>query len=176
MKTLSYVFLMALTLSTHAANILISDTRDAFDRVQAMKTLLQDVDTRIQSIQQAYEKNLAPLSEELARLRQTAGQNQQRKAQLLLKIAELQKKAGAEQQAVGKANEKALAQIDATVSTIEAELKKERGADAVLRAQDTLYFNPACRCNITEEIYQRLNARLPKVALVLANAAANAGK
>ena len=148
-------------------NILISDTRDAFTRVNALKSLLAEVDTRIQAIQKSYELQAAPLSAELEQLRKPGqtGQNQQRKAALLLKIAALQKNASVQQQAVGAANEKALAQIDIAIAAIEAELKKERAADAVLRVQDTLYFNVKCTCNITEEIYKRLNARLPKMTL-----------
>jgi Skp family chaperone for outer membrane proteins len=153
--------------AANAANILISDTRDAFDRVTAMKGLLQQVDARIQAIQSGYERAAAPLSAELEQLRKPGqtGQNQQRKATLLLQIAGLQKKASLAQQAVGAENEKALAQIDTAISAIESELKKERKADAVLRAQDTLYFNTQCACNITDEIYKRLNVRLPSLAL-----------
>ena len=155
--------------SAASKNILISDTRDAFERVNALKSLLVDVDSRIQAIQKSYELEVAPLTAELEQLRKPGqtGQNQQRKAALLLKIAALQKQASVQQQAIGAANEKALAQIDAAVIAIEAELKKERAADAVLRVQDTLYFNANCACNITEEIYKRLNARLPTLALVI---------
>lgn len=163
---LSFVF-SAMAAGNAPKSILISDTRDAFERVGALKSLLLEVDTRIQTIQKAYEQAVAPLTSELEQLRKPGqtGQNQQRKATLLLQIAALQKQASVQQQAVGAANEKALAQIDIAVIAIEAELKKERGADAVLRVQDTLYFNANCACNITEEIYQRLNARLPKLAL-----------
>ena len=153
---------------THSSkNILISDTRDAFERVGALKALLVEVDSQIQAIQKAYELEAAPLKLELEQLRKPGqtGQNQPRKATLLLQIAALQKRASAQQQEIGVANENALAQIDRAVIAIEAELKKERAADAVLRVQDTLYFNAKCPCNITEEIYKRLNARLPKLAL-----------
>ncbi len=163
---LSFAF-SALATGNAPKSILISDTRDAFERVSALKSLLLEVDTRIQTIQKAYEQEVAPLTAELEQLRKPGqtGQNQQRKASLLLQIAALQKQASVQQQAVGAANEKALAQIDIAVLAIEAELKKERAADAVLRVQETLYFNASCACNITEEIYQRLNARLPKLVL-----------
>ena len=164
-----FVALLALVVQyASAASILISDTRDAFDQVQALKTVLQEVDQRIQAIQKQYESEVAPLSTELEKLRQAAGENQQRKAQILLQIAQLQKQTALRQQAVGKANEKAFAQIDAMVAKIEQELKTEKRADAVLRAQDTLYFNAQCSCNITQEIYRRLNQRLPKVTLEIA--------
>ena len=166
-RWLSVLTLLVFAQCASAANILISDTRDAFDQVQALKAVLLEVDQRIQAIQKKYETDVAPLSAELEKLRAAAGENQQRKAQILLQIAQLQKQTALRQQAVGKANEKAFAQIDAMVSTIELELKTERRADAVLRAQDTLYFNAACPCNITQEIYQRLNKRLPKVVLEL---------
>jgi len=169
MRSIWFMLLISVCLPVLAAqkSILISDTRDAFTRVSALKSLLAEVDSRIQAIQKSYELQVAPLSTELEQLRKPGqtGQNQQRKAALLLKIAALQKDASVQQQAVGAANEKALAQIDIAVVAIEAELKKERAADAVLRVQDTLYFNAACACNITEEIYKRLNARLPRLAL-----------
>ena len=178
MKSILFMLLMSFCLPAFTApaagntalkSILISDTRDAFTRVNALKTLLAEVDTRIQAIQKTYEQQVAPLSAELEQLRKPGqtGQNQQRKAQLLLQIAALQKNASVQQQAIGAANEKALAQIDVAVGAIEAELQKERGVDAVLRVQDTLYFNKGCTCNITEEIYKRLNARLPKLALAI---------
>ena len=173
MKSICLTLLLGFCAPVFAApvlkNILISDTRDAFTRVNALKILLAEVDSRIQAIQKTYELQVAPLSAELEQLRKPGqtGQNQQRKAALLLQIAALQKNASVQQQAVGKANEKALAQIDIAIAAIEAELKKERTADAVLRAQDTLYFNGKCVCNITEEIYKRLNARLPKMALAV---------
>lgn len=150
-------------------SILISDTRDAFTRVNALKNLLIEVDSRIKTIQKTYEQQAAPLTAELEQLRQPGqtGQNQQRKANLLLQIAALQKDASLQQQAVGAANEKAFAEIDIAVGAIEAELKKERAVDAVLRLQDTLYFNERCTCNITEEIYKRLNARVPKLTLAI---------
>ncbi len=168
-RILGFMLLISFCLPVFAAQkrFLISDTRDAFTRVNALKSLLAEVDSRIQAIQKSYELQVAPLSAELEQLRKPGqiGQNQQRKADLLLKIAALQKDASVQQQAVGAANEKALAQIDTAVIAIEAELKKERAADAVLRVQDTLYFNAKCACNITEEIYSRLNVRLPKLAL-----------
>ena len=169
MKSICFMLSLGFCAPVLAAqkNILISDTRDAFTRVNALKSLFAEVDTRIQGIQKTYELQVAPLSAELEKLRKPGqtGQNQQRKAALLLQIAALQKNVSVQQQAVGAANEKALAQIDIAIAAIEAELKKERAADAVLRIQDTLYFNVECTCNITEEIYKRLNLRLPKMAL-----------
>ena len=171
MRSIGFMLFISLCLPVFAAqkSILISDTRDAFTRVNALKSLLAEVDSRIQTIQKSYELQVAPLSAELEQLRKPGqtGQNQQRKAELLLKIAALQKDASVHQQAVGAANEKALAQIDIAVTAIEAELKKERAADAVLRVQDTLYFNAKCACNITDEIYNRLNVRLPKLTLAI---------
>jgi Skp family chaperone for outer membrane proteins len=165
MKVCVFVLLLIVWPKALAADVLISDTRDAYERVFAMKGLLAQVNQRIQSIQSDYEKAVAPLATELQTLRQTAGQHQKRKAALLIQIAQLQKRAAADQQIVGSANEKALAQIEAAITRIEAELKSERAASAVLRAQDALYFNAACACNITEEIYRRLNARLPSITL-----------
>jgi chromosome segregation ATPase len=168
-RTRLFVFCFALTCagSIYADGFLISDTRDAYTRVQALSDLLKNVNQRIQAIQQQHQNQSAPLEAELqaARKQTSTPELQKRKAALLLKIAELQKQASLQQRAVGEANEAAVKQIESKISEIEASLQKERGAKAVLRAQDTLYFNTACTCNITEEIYRRLNAQVKTIAL-----------
>ena len=147
--------------------ILISDTRDAYEKAQAIKTLYADVNQRIQRIRSDYEAKAKPLIAELERLRTQKGTQQQRKAQLLLQLADLQKQAGNQQQKVGVANEKALARVDIEIAKIEQTLKTERKASAVLHAQEMLYFRADCTCNITEELYLRLNRALPSVALAI---------
>jgi Skp family chaperone for outer membrane proteins len=150
-----------------ADEFLISDTRDAYTRVQALSDLLNNVNQRIQAIQQKLQSDIAPFEAELQAARKQASTpaTQKRKAELLLKIAELQKRAASAQRAVGEANETAVKEIEGKISEIEFALQKERGAKAVLRVQDTLYFNQACTCNITEEIYRRLNAQVKTIAL-----------
>jgi Skp family chaperone for outer membrane proteins len=166
---LAWISLFALCSSVHAEDFLISDSRDAFTRVQAMKSLLDAVSSRIQTIQKSYEQQAAPIQTELQAARKQASTpaTQKRKAELLRQLINLQEQAASAQKAVGIANEKALAEVESQISAIEAELKRERGAKAVLRAQDTLYFNPACTCNITEELYKRINARVTQIALQL---------
>ncbi len=166
-KFLLKIMVIAIACQAHAENFLISDTRDAYEQVTAIKVLYADVNQRIQSIRSDYEKQVAPLSAELEKLRSQSGDTRKRKTELLLQIAALQKRASDQQMAIGQANEKALAQIDAQIANIEHELRKERRAIAVVRAQDALYVRGDCECNITPELYKRLNARLPKVALTV---------
>jgi Skp family chaperone for outer membrane proteins len=172
MKNLVLLPLLMLAVHARAENFVISDTRDAYEQVTAIKALFADVNQRIQTIRTDYEKQVAPLTAELEKLRAQPGDTRKRKTELLVQIAALQKRAGDQQTAIGQANEKALAQIDAQISTIENELRKERNAIAVVRAQDAIYVRGDCECNITPELYKRLNTRLPKVALPLAPTAA----
>lgn len=149
-----------------AQSIVVSDTRDAYEKAVAIKAVYAEVNARIQTIRKDFETQSVPLSAELEKLRgQNDPQSKQRKTQLLLQLSELEKQAAAKQQQVGASNEKALAKIDAQISSIEQAIKTERKAHAVLRAQDVLYVRADCPCLITEELYRRLNQQLPKVSL-----------
>jgi Skp family chaperone for outer membrane proteins len=159
-KMLSLLFFAALS-TAHAGDILINDTRDAITRVNAMKLQFAKVDQQIKAIRNDYEKAEAPLRSQLESLRDSAAataDSRKQKAALLIAISNLQSKASAQQQAAGVANEKAMAVIEMSIQKAEAQIKAERGAQAVLRAQEVLYFSPTCPCNITEEVYKRVNA------------------
>lgn len=149
---------------------LIVDSRDAYERVAALKALFAEVDAKIKAVRGRYESAAQPLQQSLEALKnsgQKPEEMRKQKAQLLLKLADLQKLASLEQQQIGRANEKALAEFDTQMLAIALELQTERGAKAVLQAQDLLYYRADCPCNVTEEIYQRINARLPKLVLKL---------
>lgn len=172
MKSLSgWVFgcaLLCVGSSAGATDVLIIDTRDAFERSVALKALFVEVDSRAKLVREAYEVAALPLTQELEKLRQSGeppDNTRKRKAELLFALSSLQKAAALKQQAIGKANETALAGVEATITSIEAELKKQHGAKAIVRAQDTLYYRADCACNVTEALYQLLNARVPKVTL-----------
>jgi Skp family chaperone for outer membrane proteins len=149
---------------------LIVDSRDAYERVAALKALFAEVDVKIRAVRGRYESAAQPLQKSLEALKNSGlkpEDTRKQKAQLLLKLADLQKLASVEQQQIGRANEKALAQFDQQMLAIALELQTERGAKAVLQAQDLLYYRADCPCNVTEEIYKRINARLPKLVLKL---------
>ena len=154
--------------SAFAAEVLVIDTRDAFERSVALKALFIEVDSRAKLVREDYEKTALPLTQELEQLRQSGeppDNTRKRKAELLFALGALQKTAALKQQAIGKANETALAGVEAAITAIESELKQQHGAAAVVRAQETLYYRPDCGCNVTEELYQLLNIRVPKVNL-----------
>lgn len=149
---------------------LIVDSRDAYERVAALKALFSEVDVKIRAVRGRYESAAQPLQKSLEALKNSGlkpEDTRKQKAQLLLKLADLQKLASVEQQQIGRANEKALAEFDQQMLAIALELQTERGAKAVLQAQDLLYYRADCSCNVTEEIYKRINARLPKLLLKL---------
>ena len=151
-----------------AQEILISDTRDAYEQITAMKSLLAQVDSRAKQIRADYEKTVVPLQAELEQLRKSPGDPaiaRQRKAQLLLQIAQQQQSASAAQQALGAANEAAVRKVDQVIAAVEKELLQQRKAKALLHAQDTLYARPDCPCNITAELYRLVNSRLPSITL-----------
>jgi len=181
MTRLAVVFLLcaqysgALHAQIPAANAaksqaLIVDSRDAYERVAALKALFAEVDVKIRAVRSAYESAAQPLQQSLTALKnsgQKPEEMRKQKAQLLLKLADLQKRASVQQQQIGRANEKALAEFDQQMLAIAQQLQTERGAKAVLQAQDLLYYRADCPCNVTEEIYKRINAKLPKLVLKL---------
>ena len=156
--------------SAAKSQALIVDSRDAYERVAALKLLFAEVDVKIRAVRARYESAAEPLQNSLVALKnsgQKPDEMRKQKARLLLKLADLQKQASLEQQQIGLANEKALAEFDKQMLAIASELQVERGAKAVLQAQDLLYYRADCPCNVTEEIYKRINARLPKLVLKL---------
>jgi hypothetical protein len=166
------VLIFGLLPSAFGAEVIISDLRDAVTRLQAMKTLFAEVDQKIKRVHEQHAANIKPLQQQLELLRNKPSTDQakaqadrQQKASLLLKIAQFNSNAASEQQKIGAANELAIRKIDAVVAVVERELQAERRAATILRAQDALYFDAQCVCNVTEEIYKRVNARLPKVSL-----------
>jgi Skp family chaperone for outer membrane proteins len=162
--------LLAQTPNVGKEQALIVDSRDAYERVAALKALFVEVDLKIRAVRGRFESAALPLQQSLEALKnsgQKPEDTRKQKAQLLIKLADLQKAASIEQQKIGRANELAVAEFDALMLKVALELQTERGAKAVLQAQDLLYYRADCPCNVTEEIYKRINARLPKLALKL---------
>jgi Skp family chaperone for outer membrane proteins len=168
-------FALLLSLKTAYAqtpSALIVDSRDAYARVPALKQLLSEVDQKIRAARGRFEAEAAPHEAALAALKksgQPPENTRKQKAELLLKIAALQKAASLEQQRIGRANEAALAEFEKQLALVSAEIKRERKASALLMAQDVIYYRPDCPCNVTEEVYKRINTRMPRLTLAISD-------
>lgn len=148
--------------------LLLVDLREAYERSTALRQLLIEVDRALTEIAEQHETKTAPLREELTALRQARlheDEKRKRRASLLLALSEAEEAAQQQAQAIGAANEQAVAKVDATIAQIEESLKTEHGARAVLRAQEVLWFRSGAPFDVTEAVYERLNRQLPKVSL-----------
>jgi Skp family chaperone for outer membrane proteins len=164
-RFLAGVFALAL-INIAQASVYFVDLSDAYDRSSALKNLLSEVDVALTAVRSQAATEQKPLQEELEALktsRLSAEAAKARKRELLLRLAESEKRSALAQQALGAANERASAEVDRVIVAIEQELKQERGAQAILRTQDLLYFKRASAFDLSEELYRRLNQRLPKV-------------
>lgn len=148
--------------------LLLVDLREAYERSTALRQLLEEVDRALTEVSDQYEQQAEPLREELRALRTSRmheDEKRKRRAALLLALREAEETAQQRAQAVGTANEEAVAQVDASIAEIEDALKAEQGAGAVLRAQEVLWFRPGAAFDVTDALYERLNRKLPKVQL-----------
>jgi Skp family chaperone for outer membrane proteins len=158
----------AVTLPAAPVNVVIVDTRDAYTRVNALKALFAQVDERVRAARTEYDRGAQPIQAELETLKTSKmeeGQKRKLKASLLLRLADLQKRASTQQAEIGRANEAALTRFEAAQAGVLEELRQAKGASALLQAQETLHYRLDCPCNVTEEFYQRINAKLPKLEL-----------
>lgn len=150
--------------------LLLVDLREAYERSTALQQLLTDVDRELTGVAEAHERRIAPLREELETLktsRMHEDEKRKRRASLLLALSEAEEATQLRAQAIGAANERAVAAVDAAIAEIEEALKAEHGARAVLRAQDVLWYRAGAPFDVTETVYARLNRQLPKVALTV---------
>jgi Skp family chaperone for outer membrane proteins len=155
-------------MNAQALPVAYVDLADAYAQSTALKGLIQQVDARMQSIRTAFELKRDPILADIEALKTTkmhVDAQRERKRELLLQLAELEDLAAREQQAVGKANERATEQVDSEVVKLENELKLEFGLLAIFRTQDLLYQRDGNELNLSSELYQRLNQRLPTVEL-----------
>jgi Skp family chaperone for outer membrane proteins len=151
-----------------AAGFYVVDTADAYQRSTALRDLLPQVNERLAKLQKEFTAQSVGLKRDISNTEMTPMPLElvrSRKASALLKLRELEAKTAIQEHAIGAANERAIAQVDAVVAQIRTELAKEYGATAVLPAQDVLYFKRGAAFDLTDELYKRLNQRLPHVAL-----------
>lgn len=160
--------LLAAPVGAQDNRLLLVDLREAYERASALQHLLVDVDRELTRVAEAHEARTAPLREELEALktsRMHEDERRKRRASLLLALTEAEETMQAQAQAIGAANERAVGQVDAAIAGIEADLKAEHGARAVLRAQDVLWYRAGAPFDVTDAVYARLNQLLPKVEL-----------
>jgi hypothetical protein len=160
--------LLSLPLAAQDNRLLLVDLREAYERASALQQLLTEVDRELTRVAEAHEARIAPLREELEALktsRMHEDEKRKRRASLLLALSEAEEATQQQAQAVGAANERAVAAVDAAIAEIEEALKAEHGARAVLRAQDVLWYRVGAPFDVTNAVYERLNRQLPKVEL-----------
>lgn len=162
--------LLSQSLAAQDNRLLLVDLREAYERSTALQQLLADVDRELTGVAEAHESRIAPLREELEALktsRMHEDEKRKRRASLLLALTEVDEATQLQAQAIGAANERAVASVDAAIAQIEGALKAEHGARAVLRAQDVLWYRTGAPFDVTETVYARLNKQLPKVVLTV---------
>lgn len=163
-------WLLSAPLLAQENRLLLVDLREAYERSTALRQLLIDVDRELTRVAEAHEARIAPVREELEALktsRMHEDEKRKRRASLLLALTEAEEAMQQQAQAIGAANEQAVASVDGAVASIEEALKAEHGARAVLRAQDVLWYRSGAPFDVTEAVYERLNRQLPRVELKL---------
>lgn len=163
-------WLLSAPLLAQDNRLLLVDLREAYERSSALRQLLVDVDRELTRVAETHEARIAPVRAELEALktsRMHEDEKRKRRASLLLALTEAEEAMQQQAQAIGAANEQAVASVDAAVAAIEEALKAEHGARAVLRAQDVLWYRSGAPFDVTEAVYERLNRQLPSVELRL---------
>lgn len=141
---------------------------DAYERSTALNGLIAQVDVRMQAIRKDFEARRTPILADIEALKTTkmhADAQRERKRELLLQLAALEDQAAREQNAVGKANEQATATVDAQIAQLEDELKREHQLQAIFRTQDLLYWPSSSPLDLSTQLYDKLNQRLPEIEL-----------
>lgn len=165
--------LVLLWLPAHLAAapvIAVIDTTQAYQRVDALVGLLAQVDQALSDLRARYQRLSEPLRQELAALDRSGldeTERRARKAPIRARLAALERSIADGERALAAANERAIAVVDARIREIAEELKRDYGATHVLRRQEVLYLKPNSAFDLTEELYRRLNARLPNLPLDL---------
>jgi len=169
-QLLLLVLLLACLRPAHALadSVYFIDLSDAYEKSSALKALLKQVGQDVTQVRNEAEKQRAPVLAEIEALKTTrmsAEAQKQRRRELLLALAAFEQASAKRQEAIGKANEQATAKVDAVIAAIEAELKAELKASAIFRSQDLLYFRSGSTLDLSAKVYERLNQRLPTLAL-----------
>lgn len=145
--------------------ILVVDLGDAYTRSTALAGLIADVDVELKAVANRHRPELLALRREIAELRKQGDTTRDRQLAAVRRIEAIDAAAQQEEEVLALANQAAIATVNAQIARIKRELAAEFGAKSVLDVQDTLYVRAGCACDYTAELYARLNAQLPHVAM-----------
>lgn len=150
--------------------VLVVDLGDAYTRSTALAGLLADVDRELKNLSNRHRPELLALRREIAQLKKQGGDTRDRQLAAARRIEAIDAAAEQEEERLALANQAAIAKVNAQIAAIKRELAAEAGAKTVLDIQETLYLRAGCSCDYTEQLYQRLNARMPHVAMEITRA------
>lgn len=162
--------LLALALPSAALaqpQVLVVDLGDAYTRSTALAGLLGDVDRELKALADRHRPDLLRLRREIAALKKQGQDTRDRQLVAARQIEAIDAAAEQEEELLALANQTAIAAVNAQIAQIKRELKSESGAKAVLDVQETVYVRQGCACDYTQQLYTRLNQRLPRVAMQL---------
>ena len=164
------LLLMLVVMSSAAATpaVLVVDLSDAYTRSTALAGLLADVDKELKRLADTLRPKRQQLQRELRELKSQGPATRDQQLKLARQIAELDASSESAEDHLADANQRAIAEVDAAIAEVKSQLKQSLGARAVLDIQETLYVRPNCRCDVTDQLYARLNEKLPSVQLKIA--------
>jgi Skp family chaperone for outer membrane proteins len=159
--------LLLLSAATQAdgAKVLVVDLGEAYTRSTALAGLLREVEDRLNAAAARHRTETAALREQLDSLRKSAPEERGEQLRLARQISALEAAALAVEERLALSNQQAIEQVNAAIGQIKQALAQEHQALAVLDINDTLWVRPDCKCLVTDELYERLNAALPVVSL-----------
>ena len=155
--------------------VLVVDLGDAYTRSTALAGLLADVDQELKHLADRHRPELLTLRREIAVLKKQGGDTRERQLAAARRIQAIDAAAEQEEELLAQANQTAIARVNSEIAAIKRELVTEAGATTVIDVQETLYVRTGCPCDYTVQLYERLNARLPQVTMVLSRKPASGG-
>jgi len=144
---------------------LVVDLGDAYTYSTALAGLLAQVDSELKLMADQRRPELVKLRAQIADLKKQPGDTREQQLDRARRIDAIDAAAERDEELLAVANQSAIAQVNEQIAKIKTELAAEVGAREVLDIQDTLYVREACPCDYTQQLYARLNERLPRVAI-----------
>ena len=148
--------------------VAVVDVQAVMSTSEAAKNIKAQVDklrASYQEIVQSKNEQLRKLEQDLQQQRAVLSPEalQQRQREFEQKVAEAQKEVQDRRTKIEAAFDKAMRQVESTVTQIVDQIAKENGITLVLPTQAVIHAEPDM--NITPEVLRRLNARLTKVTI-----------
>lgn len=165
---LLFLALVMAAAASAAPPVLVVDLSDAYTRSTALAGLLADVDKELKRLADTLRPKRQQLQQSLRELKAQGASTRDEQLKIARQIAELDAASEAAEDHLADANQRAIAEVDAAIAEVKTQLKQSLGARAVLDIQETLYLRPNCPCDVTDQLYARLNEKLPAVQLKIA--------